>query len=59
MFEIGKDYKFTIIEGGDEGYSVWTVVGIEGTLLKLNSPYERERVINTASPNFVSAEPVK
>ena len=38
------------------GESVWTIAAIEGTLVKLRSQYAKERIINTASWHFVSAE---
>ena len=56
MFEVGRDYAIKMFEDGDEGYSVWTVVEVEFPLIKLRNPYAKDRIVNTASLNFISAE---
>ena len=61
MFEIGKNYKITMIvsssgEWTDE-YGFWTVAAVDGTLVKLRNPHSKDLIINTASWHFVSAEP--
>ena len=61
MFKIGQKYRIVTIvptaEGWSDQSSVDTVVDVEGTLIKVAS-VEGERIINTASWAFVSAEPV-
>jgi hypothetical protein len=54
MFEIGKWYVITMIEGGDEGYTTYQVVDFQAPLLKIRA-HDGDRIINTASQNFVSA----
>lgn len=56
MFEIGKNYDVTMIEGDEEGRSLWKVVAFEHPLLKLYNQYEGELVVNVMSLNFVSAK---
>jgi hypothetical protein len=56
MFELGKDYEIVLIMDGEEGRAIWTVVEYQHPLIKVISPEARERVINTASPNFICAE---
>jgi len=60
MFEVGKDYRISELEWGDNGWGpgslVYTVVAVEGTLIKLRNPHSKDRVVNTASPMFVSAD---
>ena len=62
MFEVGKQYRFvmTVAVPGDWGdeADVWTVAAVEGHLIKLSHPRLPERIVNTASWNFVSAEAV-
>lgn len=71
MFEVGKRYRFTIIEGTTDGLEdieqIWTVVAVEGTLLKLEMKapvdtvmgpgFPREMILNTGSFFFVGATP--
>ncbi len=60
MFEIGKDYRIKTIELDIEGETVstgvWAVVAHQGTLIKLQNPYSKDIILNTASSHFVSAE---
>lgn len=64
MFEVGKDYRFRIIEGSSEVTFVGTVEKYEHPLLKLAdvepsefSPYRLYgQIINVTSPSFISAE---
>jgi hypothetical protein len=60
MFEIGKDYMITmlVIEDGEpvEETSNWTVAAVDGTLIKLTSPHSPDKIVNTASYHFVSAQ---
>lgn len=60
MFEVGKKYRITMIVAvpGDwtDETGVWTVAEVEGTLLKLEGA-GGEKIVNTASWHFVSAEP--
>jgi hypothetical protein len=59
MFELGKDYSIRMIEEGGENQSLWTVSEIEMPLIKLTSRHQRaDRVPNTSSANFISAEEV-
>ncbi|MGD1878226.1 MAG: hypothetical protein ACFB13_12085 [Kiloniellaceae bacterium] len=55
MFELGKDYRITMIESG-RSMNTWTVVAQEGTLIKLKNPHSADKILNTASLCFVSAE---
>jgi hypothetical protein len=62
MFEVGKQYRFVmtaVVPGywGD-GADVWTVTSVEGHLIKLSHPRLPERIVNTASWDFISAEVV-
>ncbi len=57
MFKVGADYEFTLIEGDEEGQSVWKVAAYEHPLLKITNPHEGEKIVNVTSPNFVSAKP--
>jgi hypothetical protein len=61
MFEVGKDYKITRIVASSGGWTdesgVWTVVAVNGTLIKLRNPHSKDLTLNTASWHFVSAEP--
>lgn len=36
--------------------AVWTVVDENIPLIKLHSPHRKDMIVNTASPNFVSAQ---
>lgn len=56
MFEIGKYYEITVIEGDSETRMTYRVTDFEFPLLKLYSPHEPEIVINTASQRFVQAQ---
>lgn len=58
MFEVGKSYNIITVEDGGESSSIWKLVEIEGTLIKLASRHTDEVIINTASLFFVRAEPV-
>jgi hypothetical protein len=59
LFEIGRDYTFHTIDPvpGElvRSEQVWTVSAMDGPLLKLTSKYDKETVLNTASPHFVTA----
>jgi hypothetical protein len=60
MFEVGRDYKFHIVEDSPGGSGVveqvWTVDAVDGTLLRLSNKYEKAPVIlNAASSRFVKA----
>ena len=65
MFEIGREYSFSIVEdspgGSGVAEQVWRVEAIEGTLLKLFNKYDRNpyTILNTASARFVKAVPLK
>jgi hypothetical protein len=57
MFEVGKSYTITMWENGGTGYSSWTVLEVDGPLIKVvgydpNVP----TVFNTTSQAFVKAE---
>jgi hypothetical protein len=56
MFEVGKVYRLTMIEGGGQVMSTWKVEHIEGTLLRLSSEFEKDRIINVGSLHFIGAE---
>jgi hypothetical protein len=62
LFEIGKDYRFTLLVPGGTDWtdetSVWTVAAIDGTLLRLTHQEDQEMILNTASWNFIKAVPV-
>jgi hypothetical protein len=55
VFEVGKTYRVTTLEGDEQSYSSYVLEGVENTLIKLSQP-GRSLVLNTASPAFVSAE---
>jgi hypothetical protein len=62
MFKVGQDYKITMIVAGRGGewtdeYGQWTVAAVDGTLIKLSNPHSKDKIVNTASWHFVSAEP--
>jgi hypothetical protein len=63
MFETGMDYKITTLisskDAWDEECGVWTVMAVEGTVIKLSNPYSNDKIVDTASWDFVSAELVK
>jgi hypothetical protein len=53
LFEVGTLYTVRMIEDGVE----WTVAEANFPLVGFNSEYEADRIINTASLNFISATP--
>lgn len=66
MFEVGKNYEFRMIEGGDEVTFWGQIEKYEHPLIKLSdlhlelravqkSETIHGRIINVTSPNFVSA----
>ncbi|MGJ0425520.1 MULTISPECIES: hypothetical protein [Methylocystis] len=63
MLEAGKIYKVTTLvncEGAwDEEIDLWTVTAVEGTCAKLSNENRENRVVDTASWNFVKAEAVE
>lgn len=63
MFEVGREYRFHVVEDspGGSGVSeqVWKVDAIEGHLLKLSNPHAKaSEILNTASSRFVKAVPM-
>lgn len=56
MFEVGRRYRITTSDHDGTGYSSGTVVAWEAPLLKIERLGSYE-IINTAAPQFVSAEP--
>jgi len=56
MFEVGKRYTIHLIQGGEEGYSDWTVVSADMALIKIRNGVTPDRILNTTSPMFVRAE---
>lgn len=60
MFQVGRKYSIKMLVAASpspiEQLSSWTVTDVEGSLIKLHSPHERERIVNTSSAFFVSAE---
>ncbi|AZG77172.1 MULTISPECIES: hypothetical protein [Methylocystis] len=63
MLEAGKIYKVTTLvncEGAwDEEIDLWTVTAVEGTCAKLSNESRENRIVDTASWNFVKAEAVE
>ncbi|MBG0795114.1 hypothetical protein IYY11_17310 [Methylocystis sp. H62] len=63
MLEAGKIYKVTTLvncEGAwDEEIDLWTVTAVEGTCAKLSNESRQNRIVDTASWNFVKAEAVE
>ena len=63
MLEAGRIYKVTTLvnsEGAwDEESDLWTVMAVEGTYAKLSNGAHEDRVVDTASWNFVKAEAVE
>jgi hypothetical protein len=55
LFEVGRTYRITTGIGDEKGYSSFVVEAWEPPLLKLKTPWS-ETIVNTASPDFVSAE---
>lgn len=58
MFEVGETYRLEWTEGRDHSYQSGEVIAWESPLLKVRLQ-SGDRIINTASANFVSASPVK
>jgi hypothetical protein len=56
MFEVGRRYRITTSDHDGTGSSSGTVVAWEAPLLKVES-LDSYEIINTAAPQFVSAEP--
>jgi len=56
MFEVGRSYRITTSDHDGTGSSSGTVVAWEAPLLKVERLGSYE-IINTAAPQFVSAEP--
>lgn len=56
MFEVGRRYRITMSDHDGTGSSSGTVVAWEAPLLKVERLGSYE-IINTAAPQFVSAEP--
>jgi hypothetical protein len=56
MFEVGRRYRITTSDHDGTGYSSGTVTAWEAPLLKVERLGSYE-IINTAAPQFVSAEP--
>lgn len=57
MFKLKTAYKITMIEGGDEGYGTYEIVDIALPLITIRNPnFGADKIVNTNSPNFVSAE---
>ncbi len=61
MFSLGKEYRIIMIVSSSGEWTheagVWTVLDVEGSLIKLGNPHSSEKIVNTASWHFVSAEP--
>jgi hypothetical protein len=56
MFEVGRRYRITTSDHDGTGSSAGTVVAWDAPLLKVERLGSYE-IINTAAPQFVSAEP--
>jgi len=56
MFEVGRRYRITTSDHDGTGSSSGTVVAWEAPLLKVERLGSYE-ILNTAAPQFVSAEP--
>jgi hypothetical protein len=56
MFEIGRRYRITTSDHDGPGSSSGTIVAWEAPLLKVERLGSYE-IINTAAPQFISAEP--
>ncbi len=63
MLEAGRVYKVTTLvnyEGAwDEESELWTVTAVDGTYAKLRNNFCENRIVDTASWNFVKAEAVE
>ena len=56
IFEVGQRYEFRMLRDGEEWTSWGEIESIEGALIKLRDAHGIPgELINTASPNFVSA----
>ncbi len=59
MFNVGQTYRIRRIVAGDEQQLFnCQVIEVDGPVIKIRQG-DDEQIINTASPNFVSAEPEK
>jgi len=59
MFNVGQTYRIRMIVGGDERHMFnCQVIEVDGPVIKIRQNGD-EQIINTASPNFISAEPEK
>jgi hypothetical protein len=56
MFEAGKWYQITMMEGGEEGYSTYQVLDYQHPLLKLRHVAAGEQIVNVNSPMFIRAQ---
>ncbi|MDH3671609.1 MAG: hypothetical protein OES46_10645 [Gammaproteobacteria bacterium] len=60
MFNVGQTYRIRMIVGGDEQQMFkCQVIEVDGPVIKIRQGDDDEQIINTASSNFVSAEPEK
>ncbi len=60
MFNVGQTYRIRMIVGGDEVQMFnCQVIEVDGPVIKIRQRGGDEQIINTASPNFISAEPEK
>lgn len=56
MFEVGRDYTFTMLLDGTQTIFTDEVAEVELPLIKLRSRYDSDTIINTSSAAFVSAK---
>ncbi|MEQ9248062.1 MAG: hypothetical protein RLO21_18950 [Nitratireductor sp.] len=60
MFEPGKTYTITMVDGRGTGESTHKVIAVDGPLIKLDRGFDArggELIVNTTSAHFVSARP--
>ena len=55
MFEVGGEYWITMLDGGVENSSTWTVKAYDHPLIKVARGDELQ-IINTASQLFIRAK---
>lgn len=56
MFEVGRSYKVVTREGDETSYITHDVLEVDMPLVKFGTP-GNYIIMNTTSPNFVSATP--
>jgi hypothetical protein len=56
MFEVGREYTFTMLMDGTQTEFTDEVAEVDLPLIKLRNPHDGEKIVNTGSAAFVSAK---